>query len=121
MRGRIIQQERTIVTAHVDVHEAQRLARRLGELRGETASHALGVGSGTLENLMRARVKSVPHWLMQRLRSVLADALASEMRRLQHEIDLCRQTGVDPRDDALAQAEAHLAKARAALRREPDE
>ena len=41
--------------------------------------------------------------------------LQSEIRRLEHEINIARQTGADYRDDALASAQTQLASAKAIL------
>ena len=50
-----------------------------------------------------------------KLRAALVRRLESEVRHLEHELQILRTIGVDPRDDTLAEAEADLARAKAAL------
>lgn len=97
--------------------EARRLGIRTVEARERIAGR-LGVSPGTLENLRRLRTKIVPNWLMNRVREELVSVLQMEIRRLEHEIQLARQTGSDYRDDALASAETQLAAARQILKGE---
>ena len=75
----------------------------------------LGVTASTLENYRTLRLKGVPHWLMQRVRDELVAVLQSEMDRLGHEIQIFKQTVGGHRDDALAEVETSLAKARQLL------
>lgn len=75
----------------------------------------LGVTVSTLENYRQQRLKSVPHYLMQRVQKELVSLLQSEMDRLGHEIQIARQTYGSHRDDTLAEAETQLAKAREIL------
>jgi hypothetical protein len=111
------------MNAHSDVATVNRLARviedqearRLGvpvtAARSRVASR-IGVAPGTLENLRRLRTKIVPNWLMNRIRAEFILVLQSEIQRLEHEIHIARQTGVDHRDDMLASAETQLQTAR---------
>lgn len=94
--------------------EARRLGIKTVEARYRIAGR-IGVSPGTLENIRRLRTKIVPNWLMSRIRAELISVLQTEMRRLEHEIQLARQIGSDHRDDALASAETQLAAAREIL------
>lgn len=76
----------------------------------------IGVSPGTLENFRRLRTKIVPNWLMSRIRSELIAVLQSEIQRLEHEVHLARQTGIDHRDDDLQAAEAQVEAAKEILR-----
>jgi hypothetical protein len=95
----------------IEDQEARRLGVPVTLARARVADR-LGVAPGTLENLRRLRTKIVPHWLMNRLRIEFIAVLQSEIQRLEHEIQIARQTGADHRDDMLASAEAQLQAAR---------
>lgn len=93
-------------------------ARRLGVPEVEarkSLARKLKASPGTLENIRRLRTKLVPHWLMAKIRGEFIAALQSEIQRLEHEINIARQTGLDVRDDTLVAAETQLAKAREIL------
>lgn len=94
--------------------EARRLGIKTVEARSRIAGR-IGVSPGTLENIRRLRTKIVPNWLMNRIRAELISVLQTEMRRLEHEIQIARQSGSDGRDDALAAAETYLATTREIL------
>jgi hypothetical protein len=53
---------------------------------------------------------------MARIRAEFINVLQSEIGRLEHEIAVARQVGMDPREDALAAAEAQICEARALLK-----
>lgn len=94
--------------------EAKRIGASLPMARSRIASR-LGVSPGTLENIRRLRTKIVPNWLMNKVRSELISVLQLEIRRLEHEVHLARQTGSNHRDGDLASAETSLATAREIL------
>lgn len=95
--------------------EARRCGVKESKARVNIASR-IGVSPGTLENFRRLRTKIVPSWLMNRIRSELIAVLQSEIQRLEHEVHLARQTGIDHRDDDLQAAEAQVAAAKEILR-----
>lgn len=119
--GEVIQ-----VNATVDLDQAHKWARtledaesrRLGlpvaRARGSVA-RKLGISPGTLENIRRFRAKTIPNWLMARIRAEFVSVLQTEIRTLEHEIHLARQTGMDPRENDLAKAEAQLVAAKEIL------
>ncbi len=94
--------------------EARRLGIKTSDARTRVAGR-LGVSPGTLENIRRLRTKIVPNWLMNKVRAEFVATLQMEIRRLEHEINIARQTGADYRDDALASAQTQLASAKAIL------
>lgn len=94
--------------------EARRLGIKTSDARTRVAGR-LGVSPGTLENIRRLRTKIVPNWLMNKVRAEFVATLQLEIRRLEHEINIARQTGADYRDDALASAQTQLASAKAIL------
>jgi hypothetical protein len=98
----------------VEDSEARRLGIPVTSARKRVADR-LGVAPGTLENLRRQRTKMVPNWLMNRMRIEFIATLQAKIQRLEHEIHIARQTGMDHRDDELAKAEAQLAAARQIL------
>jgi hypothetical protein len=73
------------------------------------------VPKGTLLSLRKNRLKGIAvHWY-ERLRSGVIRELEAELRHLEHELAILRQTGTDPRSDATAAVVADIAKVRAAL------
>lgn len=88
--------------------------RKLMEARAAVA-HRAGVPPGSLENLRRGRLKDLTTYLKKKLRAALIRELEQEAARLEHQITILRATGVDPREDVVAQAEAHLRAAKTAL------
>lgn len=116
------------MTATADVLSAAADARRLieGEARRnslgsddarERVASRLGVAPGTLENLLRGRLKAVASYVRDRLRSAVIRQLEAEIQRLEHELAVARLGALGPTDDDVAQAEAALEKARAFLNR----
>ena len=95
----------------IEDQEARRLGIPITSARSRVANR-IGVAPGTLENLRRLRTKIVPSWMMNRIRAEFIAVLQSEIQRLEHEIQIARQTGTDHRDDLLASAETQLAAAR---------
>ena len=87
----------------------------------ESAMHNVsaeaGVGFWTLWGLWHRRRKRADGETIGKLRAALVRRLESEVRHLEHELQILRTIGVDPRDDTLAEAEAEadLARAKAAL------
>lgn len=101
-------------TRVLEEKEARRLGVPAKDAR-KSLARKLKASPGTLENIRRFRTKLVPHWLMARIRGEFIAALQMEIQRLEHEIHLARQTGMDNRDDALSAAEAQLQSARQIL------
>ena len=99
----------------VEDNEAHRLGIQVRAAR-KAVARRLGVAPGTLRNLRSLRAKVVPNWLMARIRAEFINVLQSEIGRLEHEIAVARQVGMDPREDALAAAEAQICEARALLK-----
>ena len=94
--------------------EARRLGVSISEARRKVA-RSISASPGFLENLRRGRIKKIPSWTMQKIREAFIAALQAEVRRLEHEIHLARQTGIDPRDDDLVAAETQIEAAKKIL------
>ena len=75
----------------------------------------LRIGSGTLENLIRGRVKRVDAAIRDRLQALLIKELELEIGRLWHDLEIARQTGAHPNSDEITKAEKLLFEARAVL------
>lgn len=106
------------MSASGDVQTASGLLNRIEALRGRDGTAArLRAAPGTLENLRRLRLKTVPSWLMERLRTELVAVLSNEVRKLEHEIQIHRQAGSRHSDDDLRAAEAQVSAARKLLER----
>lgn len=95
--------------------EARRYGVSQAKARAKIASR-IGIAPSTLENIRRLRTKIVPNWLMARIRSEFIAVLQTEVARLENEIHLARQIGMDHRDDDLAAAEAQLVAAKEILK-----
>lgn len=114
-----------VMNAVATVEQAREIAITLEKkerARGLNASEArsrfarrLGVASGTIENLVRGRLKRVDAWLRDRLQAVLIRELETEIARLTHELEMARQSGARPASDQMAEIEAHLSAAKALL------
>lgn len=83
----------------------------MGEARTRIA-RLLHVSPRTLEKIRTSKLKSIPAWLMARMRAELVSILQAEIRRLQHEVHVHQQIGTDHRDVDFAAAQAALAEAR---------
>lgn len=94
--------------------EAQRSGVKLADAR-EAVARRVVVPSGTLENLRKGRLKAIGVHIYDRLRAGLIRELEAEVRHLEHELQILRTTGADPRDNEIAAVVASLAKAREAL------
>lgn len=94
--------------------EAARSQLRLVEARPIVARR-LGTAPGTLENLRNGRLKTIAAHVYAALRQAVVGELEKELRHLEHELHLLRQTGSDPRGDEAAAVVSDIAKVRSAL------
>ena len=97
--------------------EVQRNGVRPNRAR-ENVARALGTAPGTIENLQRNRLKRISGWLRDALRARVIRELESEIARLQHELAVHKQTGVDPRSDEATAVRADLSAILAVLGRD---
>lgn len=102
------------LTAAIEDAEAKRLGVTILQARPRVAQR-LGASPGTLENIRRFRLKKIPNWLMARIRAEFVAILQAEIRRLEHEITIHLQAGVDHHCDDLAKAKAQVDQAKALL------
>jgi hypothetical protein len=116
------------MNAYTDVEQAQLLARRLEDTAArqlgiqirearDIIARRIGASPGFLENLRRdpPRIKSVPSWLMGRIRQAFVAELNAEITRLRHELEMASQCGVDPRSDEIMEAATLIEKAKAII------
>lgn len=101
---------------------AERMERRESARSGLPLKEArpivarrIGVAPGTLENLRRGRIKDPRKSLFDRLKSAMVRELEAEMRAHEHEIQILKQIGEDPRGDAFAEVETRLSEIREVL------
>lgn len=66
---------------------------------------------GTIENLVRGRIKRVDAAVRDRLQALLVSELEQEIARLTHELAIARQTGLHPASDEISEVETLLARA----------
>ena len=96
--------------------EARRKGFTVEEVRKGFA-RILKVPEKTLLHIRNQRRKSIPSFLMNGIRDVLISVLQSEIAKLEHEIAIAQQVGLDHREDAFEQAAASIAAARSMLER----
>lgn len=78
-------------------------------------ANKLRIGHGTLENLIRGRVKTVDATIRDKLQAQLIRELELEKMRLEHELAIARQGGATPDSNEILEVEALLSRARAVL------
>lgn len=76
----------------------------------------LGIGSGTLENLIRDRVKTVSADLAAQIQRLWINTIEAKMAHLEHERDLARKNHIDLSADDLGRLDSLLEEARVLLR-----
>ena len=96
--------------------EARRTGNRIRAR--ENVARALGTAPGTIENLQRNRLTKISGWLRDALRARVIRELESEIARLQHELAVHKQIGVDPRSDEATAVRADLSAILAVLGRD---
>lgn len=101
-------------TRRLEDREAARSGLSVKEARPIVARR-LGVAPGTLESVRKGRLKTIAAHIYDRLRLNVVAELQAEMRALEHELHVLQATGVDPRDSAIDEVVADLAKVRLAL------
>jgi transposase-like protein len=97
-------EDREAARSGVPVHAARK-----------TVARRTGISPGTLETLRVGRLKAIAVHVYDRLHAAVVADLEAEIGRLQHELTIARQAGVDPRSDEMREVETHLARARAVL------
>lgn len=102
-----------VIAQNLERRERSRVGSRTHARRSLAAK--LRVGVGTLENLVRGRVKRVDAAIRDRLQALLVRELEQEIARLTHELEIARQSGAHLASEQISEVETHLAKARATL------
>lgn len=92
-------------------------AERIGsvEKAREIVARRTGALPGTLENLRRNRLKTIATHIYERLRATVISELLAEKARIDHELQIALQTGVDPASPEMAEILADAALVRKAL------
>ena len=124
--GQDITRQRTIMTAVAYVDRARGWAKRLEDAEAARSgvpvalarlaiARRLAMPVGTLENLRKGRVKAIAaHWY-DTLRNGGIRHGEAELRHVQHELEVARQTGLDPSSGDFQSALASEARLREAL------
>ena len=73
------------------------------------------IAPGTLENIKRQRTKGVRGWIADTIRGALVRELHREITRLNHELEMLLQRGVDHREPEMAEVQSLIARARKSL------
>ncbi len=109
--------------------DAERASTRLGLLedltarrKGETVegnrpsiARQLNTSVSAVDFIRRKRRKIIPSWLQDRIRVKLIEVLQAELRELEHDRDLYRQVGGDPRADDFCAVVTAIRDARTLL------
>jgi len=108
-----------------DMSCAVSLARRLEsrerfrtgnrEIARRSLAVKLRVGVGTIENLVRGRVKRIDATIRDKLQALLVKELEQEIARLWHELDIARQGGAHLASEQISEIETHLSQAKQVL------
>jgi len=112
--------EQDMSSTDVAEHYARTLVKRERASAGSnenairSVGEKTGLGYWTIWSLWHRRRKS-GEGVVNRLRGAMIRQLEAEVRHLEHELQILRATGVDPRDDEIAAVVADLAKARQTL------
>jgi hypothetical protein len=101
------------IARNLEQRERQRAGTK--EAARRSLADKLKIGVGTLENIIRARVKSVDERIRDRLQALLVSELEAEIGRLQHELEMARKGAFVLGAEHIGQVEAHLAQARSLL------
>lgn len=97
-------QRREIARSEVTKPVARRMVAR-----------SIGVSPGTLENIERGRTKGVRGWIVERIKAAVIRELEAEIRGAQHDLEIVRRCGVDPRSTAFSAVEAAVEDAKQQL------
>jgi hypothetical protein len=57
------------------------------------------VAAGTMENIRRGRLKGVRGWVAMAIRAALVREVQRQLGALEHELEILRRSGVDPRNN----------------------
>lgn len=117
-KSRLISPEDEMTSAVAIVRNLERRERsRVSSLRiaRQRLAEKLRVGYGSLENLIRGRVKRLDAAIRDRLHALLIRELEAEIARLSHELAVARQSGASLGGDQVGAIEAHISAARSLL------
>ena len=93
--------------------ELPRCGTRCGAQR--SIASKLHIGSATIDNLLRGRIKRIDAGLRDRLQALLINELQLEISRLSHELAIAMQGGAAAHSDEITSVEKLLSEARAVL------
>lgn len=94
--------------------EAAKSGQPLATAR-EAVARRIGVLPGTLENLRKNRLKGIAAHLYDQLRGGVIRALELELAHVEHELQIARQAGFDPREREIEALVASRARLRTTL------
>lgn len=80
------------------------------------AARMIGVAPGTLENISKRRRKNLPARVYEQIRGGLIRGLESEIRKLESELAIARQSGLGENDDDFLAAAASLENAKSLIK-----
>jgi len=92
-------------TRELEAKEAKRSGVSIRNAR-KTVARRAGVSPGTLENIKLGRTKGVRAFVFEKIRAAFMREAENEIRRLQHEMDMARQIGLDANCNEVREIEA---------------
>lgn len=102
---------------------ADDLERREAQKRGVPRVQArpflaskMGLLPGTLENIVRKRIKEPKQRIVDAVRNAFIRELEAEIQSLTHSLEMARLTSAHPASDEIREAETLLAQAKALIK-----
>lgn len=95
----------------IERREADRTGQPVKTVRPSIARR-IGTTAAALEHVSRGRAKRISAHLFAALQGAFIRELSAEIARAEHEIEMARQCGVDPRAAEMAALEAGASAAR---------
>jgi hypothetical protein len=105
-------------TRDLEEREARKSGVPVKQARAIVA-RKVGATPAAIEHVARGRAKRIPADLFARLRNYFIRELSSEIAAAQHQLEVARQCGMDPRCPEMAALEAGAAAARKLMERKP--
>lgn len=104
--------------ARADVRRNEWRRREAGQSAKEARSslaRELRVPKGTLENLIRGRLKRLDAWLRDGINRLVLRELEKELSRLSHELETRRRSGAHLASEQIGEVETHIEALRRAM------
>lgn len=105
MSSAVIEETARTWARELEAKEAKRSGVSIRDAR-KTVARRAGLSPGTLENIKLGRTKGVRAFVFEKIRAAFMREDEAEIRRLEHELHLARQIGLDARCDEVRAVES---------------